>query len=115
MCEIDTDGLDRDQRRYMAFMDAVERHGLDWVKRAWDFEICPKEIAKKALEHAGCNFDKIWTLNARIAHNPYTDRDMLTVTWLTVAYYLEKKGVISLRNVAEAKERVEEYCRKEGL
>jgi hypothetical protein len=40
---------------------------------------------------------------------------MLTVTWLTVAYYLEKKGVIALRNVAEAKERVEEYCRKEGI
>ena len=113
MCDIDADGLDRDQRRYMAFMDAVEKHGLDWLKREWDFEICPKEIAKKTLEHAGCNFDKIWVLNARIAHNPYTGRDMLAVTWLTVAYYLEKKGVIALRNVAEAKERVEEYCRKE--
>jgi hypothetical protein len=93
----------------MAFLDAVERHGLDWVKRAWDFEICPKDIAKKALKHAGCNFDAIWALNARISHNPHTGRDELTITWLTVAYYLEKKGVITLRNAAEAKKRVEAY------
>ena len=100
----------------MAFMDAVERHGLDWLKTGMGLRNLPqRKSPKKALEHAGCNFNALWTLNARIAHNPYTDRDMLTVTWLTVAYYLEKKGVITLRNVTEAKERVEEYCRKEGI
>ena len=101
---------DDDQGRYLVFMKNVEQHGLDWMKRYWDFEMCPKDIAKNALEHAGCDFDKIWTLNARIGHNPYTDRDELTITWLTVAYYLEKKGLITLRNPTEAKKRVEEYC-----
>ena len=101
---------DRDQGRYLAFMNNLKTHGLDWLKQQWDFEICPKDIAKNALEHAGCNFNTIWALNARIGHNPYTDRDELTLTWLTVAYYLEKKGLIALRNVADAKERVEEYC-----
>lgn len=100
---------DRDQGRYLAFMENVKRHDLDWMKRSWDSEVCPQEIAKKALEHAGCNFDKIWVLNARIGHNPHTDRDELSITWLTVAYYLEKKGVITLRNAAEAKKRVEAY------
>lgn len=102
---------DRDQGRYLAFMENVKRHGLDWMKRYWDSEMCPKDIAKNVLEHAGCDFDNIWTLNARIGHNPYTDRDELTITWLTVAYYLEKKGVITLRNHAEAKKRVEAYCK----
>ena len=100
---------DRDQGRYLTFMENVKRHGLDWMKRSWDSEMCPKDIAKNVLEHAGCAFDNIWTLNARIGHNPYTDRDELTITWLTVAYYLEKKGVITLRNPAEAKKRVEAY------
>ena len=102
---------DRDQGRFLAFVENVKKHGLDWMKRAWDFEVCPKDIAKKALEHAGCGFDTIWTLNARIGHNPHTDCDELTVTWLTVAYYLEKKGLITLRNPTEAKEKVEEYCK----
>lgn len=106
---------DRDQRRYLAYMDAVKTHGMDWMKRAWDFEVCPQEIAKKALEHAGCEFDKIWTLNARIRHSPLTDRDELSIDWLTVAYYLKQKGVITLRNAAEGKDRVEEYCNKEGI
>lgn len=104
---------DRDQGRYLAFMKNVEQHGLDWMKRSWDSEMCPKDIAKNVLEHAGCGFDNIWTLNARIGHNPYTDRDELTITWLTVAYYLEKKGVITLRNAAEAKKRVEAYYKIE--
>lgn len=38
---------ERDIERYKAFMDAFKRHGLDYLKRAWDFEVCPKEIAKK--------------------------------------------------------------------
>jgi hypothetical protein len=105
------ESYDRDIARYEAFMDAVKRHGLDYVKRAWDFEVCPKEIAKKALEHAGYEFNKIWVLNARFGHNPYTDRDELSVTWLTVAYYLEQKGLVTLRNVTEAKEKVETYCK----
>lgn len=100
---------DRDQGRYLAFMKNVKQHGLDWMKRYWDAEMCPKDIAKNVLEHAGCDFDNIWALNARIGHNPHTDRDELTITWLTVAYYLEKKGVITLRNAAEAKKRVESY------
>lgn len=104
------ESYDRDIARYEAFMSAVKTHGLDYLKRSWDFEVCPKDIAKNALEHAGCDFDNIWTLNARIAHNPHTDCDELTITWLTVAYYLEKKGVITLRNAAEAKEKVESYC-----
>lgn len=100
---------DRDHGRYLAFMENVKRHGLDWMKQQWDSEMCPNGIAKNVLEHAGCGFDNIWTLNARIAHNPYTDRDELTITWLTVAYYLDKKGLITLRNPAEAKKRVEAY------
>ena len=106
---------DRDQGRYLCFMKNLEMHGLDWMKRYWDYEICPKGIAKKALEYGGCDFDKIWALNARIGHNPYTDRDELTITWQTVAYYLEKKGLITLRNVAEGKKRVEEYYCKMRL
>lgn len=97
---------DRDQGRYLAFMKNVKQHGLDWMKRYWDSEMCPKDIAKNVLEHAGCDFDNIWTLNARIDHNPHTDRDELSITWLTVAYYLE---VITPRNPAEAKKRVEAY------
>lgn len=105
---------DRGQGRYLAFMENVKRHGLDWMKQQWDSEMCPKDIAKNVLEHAGCDFDKIWTLNARIGHNPHTDRDELSITWLTVAYYLEKKGVITPRNTAEAKKKVEEYCKTIG-
>ena len=52
---------------------------------------------------AECNLGRILRENFR----PY--RDELTITWLTVAYYLEKKGVITLRNAAEAKKRVEAY------
>ena len=100
---------DRDQGRYLAFMKNIKQHGLDWMKRCWYSEICPKDIAKNVLEHTGCDFDNIWTLNSRIGHNPYTDRDELTITWLTVAYYLDKKGVITLRNTAEAKKKVEDY------
>ena len=104
------ESYDRDIARHEAFMSAVKTHGLDYLKRAWDFEVCPKEIAKKALEHAGYDFNKIWVLNARLGHNPHTDRDEVSLTWLTVAYYLEQKGLITLRNVTEAKEKVESYC-----
>lgn len=100
---------DRDQGRYLTFMKNVKQHGLDWMKQQWDSEMCPKDIAKNVLEHAGCDFDNIWTLNARIGHNPHTDRDELTITWLTVAYYLDKKGVITLRNTTEAQKRVEAH------
>lgn len=106
---------DRDQRRYLAFTDAVKRHGLDYLQREWNLVVCPKDIAKKVLEHAGCEFNKIWVLNARMAHNPWTDRDELSIDWLTVACYLKEKGLITLRNAAEGKERVEEYCNREGL
>jgi len=100
---------DDDRGRYLVFMKNVKQHGLDWMKRYWDFEVCPKDIAKKALGLAGCDFDKIWTLNARIGHNPHTDRDELSITWLTVAYYIEKKGLITLRNAVEGKEKVEAW------
>lgn len=105
------ESYDRDIARYEAFMGAVKTHGLDYLKRAWDFEVCPKEIAKKALEHAGYDFNKIWFINARLGHNPHTDRDELSLTWLTVAHYLEQKGLVTLRNVTEAKEKVETYLK----
>lgn len=71
---------DRDQGRYLAFMKNIKQHGLDWMKRCWYSEICPKGIAKNVLEHAGCDFDNI-----------------------------DKTWVITLRNTAEAKKKVEDY------
>lgn len=50
---------DRDQGRYLAFMKNVKQHGLDWMKQQWDSEMCPKDIAKNVLEHAGCDFENI--------------------------------------------------------
>lgn len=44
-----------------------------------------------------------------VLHNPYTDKDELTLDWLTVAYYLEQNHVITLRNTAEAKDKVKQY------
>lgn len=50
---------DRDQGRYLAFMKNVKQHGLDWMKQQWDSEMCPKDITKNVLEHAGCDFENI--------------------------------------------------------
>lgn len=101
--------LDRDDRRRLAWMEAYEKHGIDYLKRYWDFEVCSKEVAQKVLEHAGCDFQKIWALNVRAAHNPYTDRDELTIDWMTVAYYLEENGVIRSSNVVEGVDKAKEY------
>lgn len=101
--------LDRDDRRRLAWLDACDKYGLDHLKRSWDFEICSKETAQKVLEHAGCDFQKIWALNVRKAHNPYTDRDELTIDWRTVSYYLHEKGVISSSNVIDGMNKAKEY------
>lgn len=101
--------LDRDDRRILAWLDARDKYGLDHLKRWWDFEVCSKEAAQKVLEHAGCDFQKIWALNARKAHNPYTGRDVLTIDWKTVAYYLNKKGVICYSNVIDGVDKAKEY------
>lgn len=69
----------------------------------------PKRVSQKTLNHAGIPFEPVWTLNARLAHNPYTDKDELSVDWLTVAYYLEQNHVITLNNTAEAKNMVKQY------
>lgn len=85
---------------------------LDELKRWWDFEICPQAIAQKTLETAGYdNFNKIWVLNSRLRVNPYNGRTELTIDWLTVAYYLEQKGVFKSVNVVEARDKAREYYR----
>lgn len=106
--------LDRTDRRRMAFLEAVEKDGLESLKRSWDFNICPKEAAQKTLESAGYDFEKIWILNARMAHNPYTDKDELAIDWRTVSYYLHQKGLISSQNVIEGVEKAVEYCKSLG-
>lgn len=86
---------------------------IDRAKRWWDFNICSKDIAQKILESAGYdNFDKIWVLNARLRENPYRGCTELCIDWLTVAYYLEQKGLFKSANVVEAREEAKEYYRK---
>lgn len=90
-------------------MKAYKAPREEFCQHLWDAVVCPKDLAQKVLEHAGCNFDKIWTLNARLSYNPLLDKEVLTIDWLTVAYYLEQKHLITLRNTAEAKDRVNQY------
>lgn len=97
------------EQRCINYMKAYKAPREEFFQHLWDSTVCPKDLAKKVLTHAGIPFDKIWNLNARIAHNPYTDKDELSIEWLAVAYYLEQNHVITLRNVAEAKDRVNQY------
>lgn len=90
-------------------MKAYKAPREEFYQHLWDSVVCPKDLAKKVLTHAGINFELVWTLNSRLAHNPITDKDELTLDWLTVAYYLERNHVITLRNTAEVKDRVNQY------
>lgn len=90
-------------------MKAYKAPRDEFFKHLWDSTVCPKDLAQKALNHAGIPFEPVWTLNARIEHNPYTDKYELSIDWLTVAYYLEQNHAITLRNTAEAKDRVKQY------
>jgi len=97
------------EQRCLNYMKAYKAPREEFFQHLWDSIVCPKELAQKALTHAGIPFGKVWTLNARIAHNPYTDKYELTLDWLTVAYYLEQNHAITLNNTAEAKDRVNQY------
>jgi len=90
-------------------MNAYKAPREEFFQHLWDSVVCPKELAQKALTHAGIPFEPVWTLNARLFHNPCTGKDELSVDWLTVAYYLEQNHVIALRNTTEAKDRVNQY------
>jgi hypothetical protein len=90
-------------------MKAYKAPREEFFQHLWDSVVCPKDLAKKALTHAGIPFDKIWNLNACLSYNPLLDKEVLTIDWLTVAYYLEQNHVITLRNTAEAKDRVKQY------
>jgi len=97
------------EQRCINYMKAYKAPREEFFQHLWDSTVCPKDLAKKALNHAGIPFEEVWTLNARIAHNPCTDKDELSIDWLTVAYYLEQNHVITLRNTAEAKDMVKQY------
>ncbi len=90
-------------------MKAYKAPREEFFQHLWDSIVCPKDLAKKALTHAGIHFDKIWNGNARVAHNSCSNKDELTLDWLTVAYYLEQNHAITLRNTAEAKDKVNQY------
>lgn len=90
-------------------MKAYKAPREEFYQHLWDATVCPKDLAKKALDHAGIPFDIIWTINARLYYNPCKDKDELAIDWLTVAYYLEKNHVITMNNNAEAKDRVNQY------
>ena len=90
-------------------MKAYKAPREEFFQHLWDSTVCPKDLAQKALNHAGIPFEQVCTLNARIAHNPCTDKYEVTIDWLTVAYYLEQNHLITLRNTAEAKDRVNQY------
>jgi hypothetical protein len=90
-------------------MKAYKAPREEFFQHLWDSVVCPKDLAKKVLTHAGIPFDKIWNLNACLSYNPLLDKEVLTIDWLTVAYYLEQNHVITLRNTAEAKDRVKQY------
>lgn len=97
------------EQRCLNYMKAYKAPREEFFQHLWDSVVCPKDLAKKVLEHAGCNFDKIWTLNACLSYNPLLDKEVLTIDWLTVACYLKEKQLITLRNTAEAKDRVKQY------
>ena len=97
------------EQRCINYMKAYKAPREEFFQHLWDSVVCPKDLAKKVLTHAGIPFEKIWTLNARLAYNYCTKKDELTIDWLTVAYYLEQNHVITLRNTAEAKDRVNQY------
>ena len=64
----------------------------------WDSSGCQKELPQKSLNHAGIPFEPVWNLNARIAHNPYTGKDELSVDWLTVDYYIDCINTLKIKN-----------------
>ena len=97
------------EQRCLNYMNAYKAPREEFYQHIWDSVVCPKELAQKALTHAGLPFDKIWTHNARLAYNTCTDKDELTIDWITVAYYLEQTNAITLCNTAEAKDRVNQY------
>lgn len=97
------------EQRCQNYMKAYKAPREEFFQHLWDSIVCPTDLAKKALTHAGIPFEEVWNLNARIAHNPYTDKYELSIDWLTVAYYLEHKHVITLMNTAEAKDMVKQY------
>ena len=97
------------EQRCINYMNAYKANREEFFQHLWDSVVCPKDLAQKALTHAGIPFEPVWTLNARLFHNPCTDKDELSVDWLTVAYYLEQNHVITLRNTTEAKDRVNQY------
>ena len=101
--------VDKDELRRMAFMTNCDKYGIERMKQLWDFEVCSQKVAKKTLETSGCDFDKIWVLNARLAINPYTNRNEWTMDWRGVAYYLEEMGVISSDNVIDAIDKAKAY------
>lgn len=97
------------EQRCLNYMKSHKAPREELFQHLWDSTVCPKELAQKALNHAGIPFEEVWNLHARIAHNPYTEKYEPSVDWLTVAYYLEHNHVITLRNTAEAKDRVKQY------
>lgn len=101
--------MDALEQRCLNYMKAYKAPREEFFQHLWDSVVCPKDLAKKALTHAGIQFEPLWNLNARLAYNPISNKDELTLDWLTVAYYLEQNHVITLRNTAEAKDRVNQY------
>lgn len=97
------------EQRCINYMKAYKAPREEFYQHLWDSTVCPKDLAQKALNHAGIPFDKVWTLNARLYYNPCKDKDELAIDWLTVAYYLEQKHAITLINTAVAKDRVKQY------
>ena len=97
------------EQRCLNYMKAYKAPREEFYQHLWDSTVCPKELAQKALDHAGIIFENVWTLNARLYYNFCKAKYELSIDWLTVAYYLEKAHVITLINTAEAKDRVNQY------
>lgn len=73
------------------------------------FNRLPKRVTQKVLTHAGIPFELVWTINATIEHNPYKDKDELSVDWLSVDYYLEQIHVITMQITRYPKNMVKHY------
>ena len=62
------------EQRCLNYMNAYKAPREEFFQHLWDSVVCPKELAQKALTHAGLPFDKIWTLNARVNTAEAKDR-----------------------------------------